>query len=102
MSTAAEVAASLLAAGHVEVEEFGELRIGTRVRLSGQRWWEACEFGTGAVERIFHKPNSSWERSYGRPDVELIVKRDKPSWGPEDTHAFVADYHVAKAYEQVG
>ena len=100
MSTATEVAADLLAAGSVEVEEFGELRVGSRVRLSGERWTEAQEFGTGAVERIFHKPNSSWERSYGRPDVELIVKRDQPRFGPDDTHAFVADYHVVKAYAE--
>lgn len=72
----------------LEVQEFGNLKVGARVKLGSQRWPDAYRLGTGNVERIFHLPNSSWERTYGRPNVELIVRRDDG-----DFHQ-VADYHV--------
>ena len=88
--TPEEVANGLLDSGYQEVDSFGSLSVGTRVRLSGESWPEACEKGTGNVERMFHKPNSQWERKYGRPDVELIVRMDKRD------PAYVADYHVQR------
>jgi len=89
-----EVAARRLAQGYIEVQEFKHLTIGARVRLWSEQWPDADRLGTGNIERIFHSPNSAWERTYGRPDVELIVKRDRPGLAPDETHAFVADYHV--------
>lgn len=96
---AEEVAKEYLDSGSVELQEFKQLKVGSRVRLSGQQWPDAYRIGTGTIERIFHRQNSSWERSWGRPDVELIVRYDKPPY-EECTHAFVADYHVDLAEEQ--
>lgn len=97
---AEEVASDLLKSGSVEVKEFGSLKVGSRVHHNGQRWPGAEVNGTGTIERIFHRPNSAWERSYGRPDVELIVKRDSSAIYPGDAHMFVADYHVSLAEVQ--
>lgn len=97
---AEEVAADLLSHGSIEVQEFGVLKVGSRVRHSGQRWPEAFTRGTGTIERIFHKPQSRWEQQYGRPDVELIVRRDSPSSYPGDPYMFVADYHIELAEKQ--
>jgi len=82
------VVADMLRRGFVEIQEFGALKPGVRVRHSGQQWPDAYRLGTGSVERIFHKPDSSWEQKYGRPDVELIMKRD------DGTRSMLADYHV--------
>ena len=90
----ADVAAGLLSRGFIEVTELNGMSVGARVRHRGEQWFEAHEHGTGTIERIFHKPESSWSRTYRRPDVELIVKRDKPKFGADDTHSFVADYHI--------
>jgi hypothetical protein len=89
-----QVAADMLRRGSVEVQEFGALTVGARVRRGNQTWGAAYLRGTGTIERIFHKPNSSWEQKYGRPDVELIVRND------DDTYSFLADYHVDLAEEQ--
>lgn len=87
-------AADLLKRGYVEIQEFRNLTVGSRVRHCGEQYADAYIHGTGNIERIFQRHNSGFEAKYG-PDVELIVKRDKPRFGPDDTHAFVADYHVA-------
>ena len=94
MTTPQEHAADLLSRGYVEVSEHKDLAVGTRVRHGNETYRLALMDGTGNIERIFHKPDSSWARRWGGDDVELIVKRDKPRFGPNDTHAFVADYHV--------
>lgn len=94
MTTAQEQADSLVGDGFVEVQEFRHLKIGQRVRHVNQQWPEAHAEGTGTIERIFRQPEGQWERTYGRPNVELIVKNDKPRFGPDDTHMFVADYHI--------
>lgn len=83
-------AAGLLNHGYVEIREFGNLHIGQRVRHVGQQYYEARQNGTAAIERIFQSPRNIG----GRPDVELIVKRDRPEWGPNDTHGYWADYHT--------
>lgn len=90
---AQERAADLVRRGYVEVQEFGKLSVGARIRAGNEQYREALMNGTGNIERIFHKDNPGFEERWG-PDVELIVKRDKPRWGPNDTHAFLADYHV--------
>lgn len=76
----------------VEVQEFGGLNVGDRVKHINEMWPEAHVKGTGVIERIFHKPDSGWERIYGRPDVELVVKRDDQEG--EGAYRFLADYHV--------
>ena len=77
-------AAELLSSGYLEVDQAGELQVGQRVRHAGQQYAEARRFGTAVIERIFQRA----------PDIELIVKRDKPEWGPDDTHGYWADYHT--------
>lgn len=78
---------SLLDYGYVEVQEHGCLKVGQRVRHVGQQYSEAYNNGTGTLERIFHRPDRG-------NDVEVIVKRDKPQFGPHDTHGFWANYHT--------
>lgn len=85
-------AEDLLGRGYVEVQEFGELKVGSRVRHTGQRWSDAIWKGTGNIERIFQRDKSSWTQKYGKPDVEVIVKKDAP-----DEYSYLADYHVALA-----
>lgn len=90
---AKERAEELLSHGYVEIQEAGRLRVGQRVRHAGQQYPEAYRNGTGVIEKIFRSPRIIW----GKEDVELIVKRDKPMWGPDDTHGYWADYHTAPA-----
>lgn len=81
-------AAALLSRGAIEVQEFGSLTVGARIRKVSQTYPAARTQGTGVIERIFHRQNSFWEQKYGHPDVELIVRND------DGTHSFLADYHV--------
>lgn len=92
MMTAAEHAGNLLARGYTEVTESQHLSIGARVRQTDEDYDKALRHGTGTIERIFHKPGSAWSQHWGSPDVELIIKRDKPRFVSE--HAFLANYHV--------
>lgn len=95
--------AELHAAGYVDLPEFtyprsGKvLRVGTRVRHSGEQYWEALERGTGNVVALTHKPDSSWSRSWGMPDVELVIARDKARLGSRLSQ--IAQYHVAMIEE---
>ena len=83
-------AKDLLDRGYVDVQEFDNLRIGQRVRHVGQQYSAARLNGTAVIEWIFKSPRII----HGRPDVEVIAKRDKPIWGPDDTHGYWADYHT--------
>lgn len=87
--TPEEQAQSLLDRGYVEVQQAAGFSVGDRVRHIGQQYYDARVYGTGNVERIFAKPSL-----LRYPDVELIVKRDKPLWGPTDTHGYWANYHT--------
>jgi hypothetical protein len=68
------------------------LQVGSRVRHRGQLWSDAILYGTGHVVALMHKPNSGWSRSWGMPDVELIVLRDREQFGSRLSQ--VAQYHV--------
>mgnify|MGYP000535070441 CR=1 FL=1 len=91
MITAQEQAESLLRAGYTEVQTAGELHVGQRVRHVGQQYPEAIREGTAVIERIFTRGK----------DVELIARRDKPEWGPNDTHGFWANYHTAPVHNHL-
>lgn len=84
MITAQEQAESLLRAGYTEVQTAGELHV-------GQQYPEAIREGTAVIERIFTRGK----------DVELIARRDKPEWGPNDTHGFWANYHTAPVHNHL-
>lgn len=89
-----ERAADLLRRGYVEVAEIDSLHVGDRIRHWNEQYPTAYQSGTGSIERIFHRPSPSFERKWGTKDVELIIRRDQPRFGPDDTHAYVANYHV--------
>jgi len=85
-----EIAADYLDRGYVEETTFQNLHVGQRVHHSGQRYAYGGT-GTATIERIFVNRNSAWAQNYGRPDVELIVRRD------DATPGFWADYHTVVA-----
>lgn len=78
-------AASLLSYGYKEVTEHGQFHVGARVRHIGEQYREARN-GTATIERIFTHDKLG--------HMEMIVKRDKPRFGPNDTHGFWANYHA--------
>ena len=77
-------AASLLAAGYIEVEELRRFKVGGKVHHIGERFHEAYS-GTAVIERIFHRPHRG-------NDVEMIVRRTRPDRIGE--HGYWADYHT--------
>ena len=87
-----ELHAELREHGYLDVDHHGRLRPGGRVYHRGHRWPEAAERGTGTVLVVTHKPDSSWSRSWGGPDVEVIVLWDEAPFGSRVSQ--VANYHV--------
>lgn len=91
--------AELHTRGYVDLDEHtyprtGKvLQVGARVRHCGEQYWQAYQRGTGNVVALLHKPNSSWSRSYGTADVELIMLRDTESVAGSRLPQ-VAQYHV--------
>lgn len=88
----------LLGRGYVEVKEINNLKVGARVKHVGQQWGDAYRNGTATIERLFVKERSSWSQKMNRPDIELIVKRDKPQFDLE--YGYWADYHTELADNQ--
>lgn len=99
---------ALLARGFVHIADSPDLRtvealaqrrlvVGARVCNEGQRWYEARNQGTGTVRAVLHKPFDSWEKTYGRPNVEVIVERDEVLFG--SAVATWSDYGTHVAYE---
>lgn len=86
--TPKELRSSLLDRGYVEIPEHKGLRPGVRVSHTGERYSSAIHNGTATVEQVFKSPRLI----QGREDIEIIVKRDKPTWG--STHGQWADYHA--------
>jgi hypothetical protein len=85
-----EHVADLRERGYVDIEEFEGLRAGVRVRHRGEQYRAAYRDGTGNVLHVLQRDPSSWARSWGRPDVEIVVVRDDVERGA----MLVADYHV--------
>ena len=88
------ILAELHDAGYEDAEEHNELKPGARVRHVGHRWPTAYERGTGTVVAVTRKPDSSWSRSWGMPDVELVVAYDSPTLPGRSRLATLAQYHV--------
>lgn len=92
---AAEAAVLLLQArGFTEVQEINGMAVGARVRSVSEQHSRAYREGTGTIERIFHKERSHWTQKYQSPDIELIIKNDRPD-SDGDEYRTLADYHVA-------
>lgn len=66
-----------------------QLRVGARVRNYGEQYARAEQYGTAFVRAIMRRGTDenpdSWERSYGRPNIEVIAERD-----PEFARSFGA------------
>lgn len=73
----------------------GKLRIGQRVRHRGEQFFEALDKGTGVIVAVTEHRGSSWGHSYRRPDIEVIVLRDKPLFEGGSRLSQLADYHIA-------
>lgn len=58
-----------------------ELRAGARVRNYGEQYSAAIFDGTAVVLAVMRRGTDeqpdSWERSWGRPNVEVVVERDE-------------------------
>lgn len=90
--------AELAASGYVEKENHNELRGGARIRRRAEQYPEAFDHGTGVVLVVMERPHSSWSQTYGGPDVELIVLKDKPLLTGMSRLAQLANYHVAAVH----
>lgn len=97
-NTPEKSAEDLIARGYIELQEIDRLKVGQRVCNANQRYHKAHQDGTAMLERIFHKPDSQWERKWGQPDIEVIVKRDDPTYG--GTHGVWASYGTVVAEVQ--
>ena len=87
-----EMLAGLHERGYVDVAEHGKLRPGVRIRHRGEQYYEALEHGTGVVVAITEKPDSSWSRTYGMADIELITVSDEARF--DSRLSQLAQYHV--------
>lgn len=84
----ARALAPLLADGfdHYEHEHF---KPGVRVRNRGEQYVAARQWGTAEVVAVLRKPGT-WERQWGRLNIEVLVRRDRADFG--DLLAWWADY----------
>lgn len=94
----AEKRAELEACGY-QVTEAYKIKAGARVCHSGQRWFEAMDKGTATVLVVMEKPDSLWSRSWGGPDIEILVACDKPTFTGAPVGQW-ANYHTRLAFEQ--
>lgn len=101
----ADVRADLEADGFREIAEHprrSDLVVGARVRNRGEQYPKAMQFGTAVVVAIMRRGTDehpdSWERTYGRPNIEVIVECDADrsfpgatSWADYGTHLAEGD-----------
>lgn len=92
----ADLHAELAAAGYVDLPEHNGIKVGARVRHVGHQWPSAFTEGSAVVRAVMGHGSSRWARSYGRPDVEVIIEFDKggPHTVLDGCLTYVADYHV--------
>lgn len=80
-----------------------ELRAGARVRNYGEQFHEAITSGTATVVAVLRRGTDerpdSWERSYGRPNIEVVVDRD-PAHRDFGRYTVWSDYGSPLALEQ--
>lgn len=83
--------APLLAEGFTH-HDHEQLRPGVRVRNRGEQYDDARQFGTAVVVAVLRKPGA-WEQKWGRMNIEVLVRRERPRFGNE--LAWWADYGTA-------
>lgn len=86
--------AQLIECGYTEIDCYNEIRVGSRVRHSGERWFEARRNGTATVLAVMQKHESSWARRHGQPDVEVLVDKDKPLFSQAPVEEWAGYYTV--------
>lgn len=89
--------AQLRANGYRDIGNHGPLSPGARIRHRAEQYPEAYRDGTGVVLHLTEKPESSWSQSYGAPDIELTMLRDKAQFGSRLSQ--LAHYHVETVEE---
>lgn len=104
MSALRDERESLESSGFREVEFAPKnpgIKPGARVRNRGEQYDKAIWHGTAIVVAVLRrgtdeKPDS-WEQSWGRPNVEVIVERDREQFGSKFTSW--ADYGTELALD---
>ncbi len=95
--SAAEIIASLERDGFQHIDEAPRtpgLRVGARVHNAGERYVEAYTHGTATVLAVLRRGTDEkpdlWEKQWGRPNVEVVVQRDRDEpptcWADYGTH----------------
>lgn len=80
------------------------IKTGARVRNAGEQYQAAVNHGTATVVAVMRRGSDerpdSWELSWGRPNVEVIVERDpaRVSFG-SPKYTTWADYGTALALD---
>ena len=76
-----------------------DLRPGARVRHSSHRWDAAYFEGTADVVAVMRRGTDerpdSWEQTYGRPNIEVIVRQHLEISEWADYHTEVVSLEVA-------
>lgn len=86
--------AELAGAGYRDAEH-PSVAPGHRIRHRAEQWPEAWDLGTGVVLAVMERPDSAWSQSWGGPDIELIVLKDRPLFEGSSRLSQLANYHVA-------
>jgi hypothetical protein len=76
--TAESLALAPMLADGFDHHEHEHLKPGVRVRNRGEQYDTARQFGTAEIVAVLRKPGS-WERMYGRLNIEVLVRRDDGS-----------------------
>jgi hypothetical protein len=76
VTDATEIQVSLMAAEGWSHYEHDSIKPGVRVRNAGEQYLDALVKGTAEVLAVMRK-TGAWEQKYGRPNIEVIVKRDR-------------------------
>lgn len=82
--------ATLESGGYQEIPEVRGVKAGDRVRHYGEQYSEAHTNGTATVLAVMQ----SGRTISGRPDIELIVRRDRPFLPSMSPVTNWADYHT--------
>lgn len=93
MASLEEMKADLERRGYKDIPETATgIVVGDRIRHASHRYPDAYRKGTATVLAILRNEGSTWEQSYNKHDVELLVQHD---WRDSSEVTQWADYHCA-------